>query len=52
MIDRRSDLKRADRPVIQLREYEDAPELTDAQLNRAVVSEGGRSVVGPAWHSL
>jgi uncharacterized protein (DUF4415 family) len=38
----RSDLKRVDRHVIQPHEYDEAPELTDKQLARAVVSVGGR----------
>jgi uncharacterized protein (DUF4415 family) len=43
----RSSLKRVDRHVIQPHEYAEAPELTDAQLARAVVSEGGRPVGRP-----
>ena len=42
-----SDLKRVDRHVIKPHEYKDAPELTDEQLARAVVSEGGRPVGRP-----
>lgn len=43
----RSALKRVDRHVIQSHEYEEAPELTDDQLERAVVSVGGRPVGRP-----
>lgn len=43
----KSDLKRVDRHVIQPHEYEEAPELTDDQLARATVSEGGRPVGRP-----
>lgn len=43
----RSALKRVDRHIIQPHEYDDAPELTDDQLARAVVSVGGRPVGRP-----
>lgn len=38
----RSDLKKVDAHVIQPHEYDDAPELTDAQLSGATVSVGIR----------
>lgn len=37
----RSDLAKVDAHVIQPHEYDDAPELTDAQLSAAVVSPDG-----------
>lgn len=43
----KSSLRRVDAHVIQPHEYEEAPELTDDQLARAVVSEGGRPVGRP-----
>ncbi len=43
----RSALRRVDKHTIQPHEYDDAPELTKAQLARAVVSEGGRPVGRP-----
>lgn len=43
----KSALRRVDRHRIRLHEYEDAPELTKAQLARAVVSEGGRPIGRP-----
>lgn len=49
--DIKSDLKRVDRHAIRPQEYRDAPELTEEQLARAVVSEGGRLVGRPRWHS-
>ena len=39
-----SDLKRVDAHVIQPREYDDAPELTDDMLSRMVVKKRGRPV--------
>jgi uncharacterized protein (DUF4415 family) len=38
----RSDLKKVDAHVIQPHEYDDAPELTDAQIAGAIVSVGIR----------
>ena len=43
----RSSLRQVDKHVVQPHEYEEAPELTDDQLARAVVSEGGRPVGRP-----
>jgi uncharacterized protein (DUF4415 family) len=43
----KSSLKQMDRHVIQPQEYDEAPELTDEQLARAVVSAGGRPVGRP-----
>ena len=43
----RSSLSRVDSHKIQPQEYDEAPELTDVQLARAVVSEGGRPVGRP-----
>ena len=39
-----TDLKRLDAHVVQPHEYEDAPELTDAQLVAADVHEGGKLI--------
>lgn len=43
----RSVLKKVDRHAIRPHEYDEAPELTDDQLARAVVSVGGRPVGRP-----
>lgn len=42
----RSDLKRVDAHVIQPHEYEEAPELTDEQLAKAVVHRAVKPVRG------
>jgi uncharacterized protein (DUF4415 family) len=39
-----TDLKRLDAHVVQPEEYEDAPELTDAQLDTATLQVGGQPV--------
>jgi hypothetical protein len=39
-----TDLKRLDAHIVQPHEYEDAPELTDAQLAAADVHEGGKLI--------
>jgi uncharacterized protein (DUF4415 family) len=40
----RPDLKRIDAHLIQPHEYDDAPELTDATIDRAVRMRGGKPV--------
>jgi hypothetical protein len=39
-----SDLEKVDRHVIQPHEYDEAPELTEAQLERADLYHGGKLI--------